>query len=47
LDTFQEDVISRNRLEFCVGRLECRRYEVTREIDLQHRAYLARKFSEW
>jgi len=45
LSTFHEDVISRNRLEFCVGRLECRRYEVTRETDLQHRAYLARKFS--
>lgn len=45
ISTFQEEVISKNRLEFCVGRLECKRYEVTKETDLQHRAYLARKFS--
>lgn len=46
ISNFQEDVISRNRLEFCVGRLECRRYEITEETDLQHYAYLARKFGE-
>lgn len=44
INTFQEDVISNNRLEFCVGRLECRRYEVTRKTDLQHLAYLERKY---
>ena len=45
LNTFQEDVISSNRLEFCVGRLECRRYELTKATDIQHRAYLAKKFN--
>ncbi|MBI3739219.1 MAG: NERD domain-containing protein [Chloroflexi bacterium] len=46
LSTFQEDVISINCVEFCVGRLECKRYEITRMTDIQHRAYLARKFND-
>jgi hypothetical protein len=44
LCTFQDDVISTNRMEFCVGHLECKRFELTRETDVQHRAYLARKY---
>lgn len=44
LNNFQEDVISINRLHFCVGRLECKRYELTKATDVQHQAYLARKF---
>src|SRR5574341_107732 len=46
LSAFQEDVISVHRVEFCVGRLECKRYEITRMTDIQHRAYLARKFND-
>lgn len=46
LTSFQDDVISSNRLEFCVGRLECKRYELTRATDIQHRAYLAKRFSD-
>lgn len=46
LNSFQDDVISFNRLEFCVGRVECKRYEVTERTDLQHRAYLENKFGE-
>ncbi len=46
LNTFQEDVISLNRLEFCVGRLECKRYDLTRATDIQHRAYLMKKFGD-
>ncbi|MEW6285308.1 MAG: nuclease-related domain-containing protein [Chloroflexota bacterium] len=46
LNSFQNDVISPNRVEFCVGRLECKRYEVTKMTDIQHRAYLARKFGK-
>jgi hypothetical protein len=46
LKTFQEDVMSPNRVEFCVGRLECKRYEVTKMTDLQHRSYLAQKFGK-
>jgi hypothetical protein len=44
LKKFQDESISVNRVEFCVGRLECKRYEVTKLTDLQHRAYLAQKF---
>ncbi len=46
LKTFQEDVISPNRVEYCVGRLECKRYAVTNMTDLQHRSYLAQKFGK-
>jgi restriction system protein len=46
LKPFQNDVISPNRVEFCIGRLECRRYEVTKMTDIQHRAYLAKKYSK-
>jgi len=44
LNTFQEETISANRLEFCVGRLECKRYELTKATDIQHRAYLEKKY---
>jgi hypothetical protein len=44
LKGFQEDCMSANRVEFCVGRLECKRYDVTKMTDIQHRAYLAQKF---
>ena len=46
LKKFQEDTISVNRVEFCVGRLECKRYEVTKMTDLQHRAFLAQRFGK-
>jgi len=46
LNAFQDDVISVNRLQFCVGRLECKRYEITKATDVQHRAYLAKKFGD-
>jgi restriction system protein len=46
LKGFQEDTISANRVEFCVGGLECKRYEVTKMTDLQHQAYLAQKFGK-
>jgi hypothetical protein len=44
LRSFQEDAISINRVEFCVGRLECKRYEATNMTDVQHQAYLAQKY---
>jgi restriction system protein len=46
LKSFQEDIISTNRVEFCVGRLECKRYEVTKMTDIQHRSYLSQKFGK-
>lgn len=41
---YSDEDISLNRVEFCVGRLECRRYEVTKKTDLEHRAYLSKRF---
>lgn len=46
LRTYEEDVISLNRVQFCVGRLECKRYEITKRTDLEHSAYLHRKFGK-
>jgi len=46
LKAFQEDIISSNRLEFCVGRIECKRYAITRMTDIEHQAFLEKKFSE-
>ena len=47
IKNFQDETISVNRVEFCVGRLECKRYEVTNMTDLQHREYLAQKFGNF
>lgn len=46
LQPFQDDVISLNQVEFCIGRLEHKRYEITKATDIQHRAYLAKKFND-
>lgn len=47
LENFQDETISVNRVEFCVGRLECKRYAATKLTDLQHQAYLAQKFDRF
>lgn len=41
---FDEDVLSLNRMQFCVGRLECTRYEISKSTDIHHNAYLQKKF---
>jgi hypothetical protein len=46
LKKFQGEALSANRVEFCVGRLECKRYEATKMTDIQHRAYLAQRFGK-
>jgi restriction system protein len=46
LRSFTEEVISENRLQFCVGRLEWRRLALTRETDVAHRTNLQRRFGE-
>jgi len=43
---FDEEVMSENRLQFCVGRLECHRHSLTRETDVAHRASLQRRFGD-
>ncbi len=46
INSFQDDIISPNRVQFCVGRLECKRYEITKKTDVQHQAYLDQKFAK-
>jgi hypothetical protein len=43
LKGLQEDTLSANRVEFCVGWLKCERDEVTKMTDLQHPAFPAQK----
>jgi hypothetical protein len=38
--------LSENRLQFCVGRLEYKRLEITGKTDIEHQMYLERKFGE-
>jgi len=35
-----EDLISQNRVEFCVGRIQCQRLPETKETDDNHKMYL-------
>ena len=44
LQSFAEEVMSENRLQFCVGRMECMRLALTHQTDIQHREQLARRF---
>jgi hypothetical protein len=41
-----EEVMSLNRLQFCVGRLETARLAITRETDVEHIQSLARRFAD-
>jgi restriction system protein len=38
------EVISLNRVQFCVGRLECTRFALTSQTDVEHRANLDNRF---
>jgi restriction system protein len=46
LQSFTQEVVSENRLQFCVGRLEWRRLALTRQTDVEHRASLQRRFGD-
>ena len=46
LQGFSAEVLSVNRMQFCVGRIECLRKAVTRQTDVEHVAYLQRKFGD-
>lgn len=37
------EVMSQNRIQFCVGRLETTRAEVTSQTDIEHIAYLRQR----
>jgi len=41
-----DGALSLNRVQFCVGRLEYTRLELTRETDIEHQAYLMRRFGQ-
>lgn len=43
---FDQEVITANRLQFTVGRLECLRLALSKQTDVQHRAHLSRRFGE-
>ena len=47
IETFKTEIISQNRLEFCVGRLECQRLALTLETDVAHKTNLQRKFGTY
>ena len=44
VDSIRCGSLSENRLQFCVGRLECKRLELTGKTDVEHQKYLERKF---
>jgi restriction system protein len=41
---FKTEVMTANRMQFCVGRMECGRRLISRRTDVEHQAYLDRKF---
>lgn len=43
LKGLQQMHLSENRMQFCVGRLECRRLALTRKTDIEHRSYLEKR----
>ncbi|WP_197465351.1 nuclease-related domain-containing protein [Marinomonas sp. TW1] len=44
IDNIRLGSISENRVQFCVGRLECKRLELTKKTDVEHQGYLNNKF---
>jgi len=45
-DSIRLGSITENRLQFCVGRLEYKRLEITGKTDIEHQMYLEKKFGE-
>ncbi len=43
---FSNEVLTENRLQFCVGRLECHRQLISGQTDVEHQGYLNRKFGD-
>lgn len=44
IEHYSDGALSLNRVQFCVGRLEYMRLELTQETDVEHQAYLTQKF---
>lgn len=47
LKGFTEQVLSENRVHFCVGRLECMRLALTGATDVEHHSNLTNRFGKW
>ena len=43
LRSLDQELLTENRMQFCVGRLECLRLALTRETDVEHRTNLAKR----
>ncbi len=43
LKGFSEEVLTENRMQFCVGRLECHRLALTQKTDVEHQENLSRR----
>lgn len=46
IEKYADDVLTLNQVQFCVGRLEFMRLEITKKTDVEHQTYLAQKFGE-
>lgn len=44
VDSIRFGSLTKNRVQFCVGRLECKRFELSEKTDIEHQEYLERKF---
>jgi restriction system protein len=44
IDSIRLGSITENRVQFCVGRIECKRFELTAKTDVEHQKYLESKF---
>jgi hypothetical protein len=43
IKSYNEEEMSQNRLEFCIGRIESQRYQISKQTDVQHQEYLRKK----
>jgi hypothetical protein len=46
IQDWRTPVLTEQHMEWCVGRLECQRYRLSRQTDVEHHAYLVRKFGD-
>ena len=46
IELFTTEVLTENRLQFCVGRLECHRKIISGQTDVEHHEYLRQKHGD-
>jgi hypothetical protein len=42
--SFKDPVFSANRMQFCIGRIEAKRFQISRKTDVEHQEYLYNKY---